>query len=388
MKILKNEKSDNICKIGITLLSYVFLLVVLIMLLPDIWAGTLSFVNVLQPFIIGFVIAYFLNPAWKKIMSFMNRSKLFSKHPILTKAVSITFLYIVLILLIITVIVFLIPEITNSVVTVTSDLPVLFNSFKTDMEVLLSDKGDISKMVTEHFSQYSDTLMTVFSDMLALSKDGVVKLYDVVMDVTNLLKNFFLGLFISIYMLLYKEKAKVGASRLLRAFLPEKARNGVIHFVHCLDISFSGFMLTQALNSLIVGIVCFILMSLIGMPYALISSVFVGVCNMIPIFGQIIGAVPGAVLLLFTDVSLFWGFIIMIVCIQQFECHILTPSMVSAKISIPPIWVVFGVIVCGGLLGVIGFFIGVPIVAVIYTLVNEEISRRVDTVKQVEVSKE
>lgn len=388
MKILKNEKSDNICKIGITLLSYVFLLVVLIMLLPDIWAGTLSFVNVLQPFIIGFVIAYFLNPAWKKIMSFMNRSKLFSKHPILTKAVSITFLYIVLILLIITVIVFLIPEITNSVVTVTSDLPVLFNSFKTDMEVLLSDKGDISKMVTEHFSQYSDTLMTVFSDMLALSKDGVVKLYDVVMDVTNLLKNFFLGLFISIYMLLYKEKAKVGASRLLRAFLPEKARNWVIHFVHCLDISFSGFMLTQALNSLIVGIVCFILMSLIGMPYALISSVFVGVCNMIPIFGQIIGAVPGAVLLLFTDVSLFWGFIIMIVCIQQFECHILTPSMVSAKISIPPIWVVFGVIVCGGLLGVIGFFIGVPIVAVIYTLVNEEISRRVDTVKQVEVSKE
>ena len=388
MKILKNEKSDNICKIGIILLSYVFLLVVLIMLLPDIWAGTLSFVNVLQPFIIGFVIAYFLNPAWKKIMSFMNRSKLFSKHPILTKAVSITFLYIVLILLIITVIVFLIPEITNSVVTVTSDLPVLFNSFKTDMEVLLSDKGDISKMVTEHFSQYSDTLMTVFSDMLALSKDGVVKLYDVVMDVTNLLKNFFLGLFISIYMLLYKEKAKVGASRLLRAFLPEKARNWVIHFVHCLDISFSGFMLTQALNSLIVGIVCFILMSLIGMPYALISSVFVGVCNMIPIFGQIIGAVPGAVLLLFTDVSLFWGFIIMIVCIQQFECHILTPSMVSAKISIPPIWVVFGVIVCGGLLGVIGFFIGVPIVAVIYTLVNEEISRRVDTVKQVEVSKE
>ena len=189
-------------------------------------------------------------------------------------------------------------------------------------------------------------------------------------------------------MLLYKEKAKVGASRLLRAFLPEKARNWVIHFVHCLDISFSGFMLTQALNSLIVGIVCFILMSLIGMPYALISSVFVGVCNMIPIFGQIIGAVPGAVLLLFTDVSLFWGFIIMIVCIQQFECHILTPSMVSAKISIPPIWVVFGVIVCGGLLGVIGFFIGVPIVAVIYTLVNEEISRRVDTVKQVEVSKE
>lgn len=388
MKILKNEKSDNICKIGITLLSYVFLLVVLIMLLPDIWAGTLSFVNVLQPFIIGFVIAYFLNPAWKKIMSFMNRSKLFSKHPILTKAVSITFLYIVLILLIITVIVFLIPEITNSVVTVTSDLPVLFNSFKTDMEVLLSDKGDISKIVTEHLSQYSDTLMTVFSDMLALSKDGVVKLYDVVMDVTNLLKNFFLGLFISIYMLLYKEKAKVGASRLLRAFLPEKARNWVIHFVHCLDISFSGFMLTQALNSLIVGIVCFILMSLIGMPYALISSVFVGVCNMIPIFGQIIGAVPGAVLLLFTDVSLFWGFIIMIVCIQQFECHILTPSMVSAKISIPPIWVVFGVIVCGGLLGVIGFFIGVPIVAVIYTLVNEEISRRVDTVKQVEVSKE
>lgn len=388
MKILKNEKSDNICKIGITLLSYVFLLVVLIMLLPDIWAGTLSFVNVLQPFIIGFVIAYFLNPLWKKIMSFMNRSKLFSKHPILTKAVSITFLYIVLILLIITVIVFLIPEITNSVVTVTSDLPVLFNSFKTDMEGLLSDKGDISKIVTEHLSQYSDTLMTVFSDMLALSKDGVVKLYDVVMDVTNLLKNFFLGLFISIYMLLYKEKAKVGASRLLRAFLPEKARNWVIHFVHCLDISFSGFMLTQALNSLIVGIVCFILMSLIGMPYALISSVFVGVCNMIPIFGQIIGAVPGAVLLLFTDVSLFWGFIIMIVCIQQFECHILTPSMVSAKISIPPIWVVFGVIVCGGLLGVIGFFIGVPIVAVIYTLVNEEISRRVDTVKQVEVSKE
>lgn len=378
LKIFKDDKLNSGFKIGSSLLIFAAILVVFLSLLPKLYGGTLTFINVLQPFIIGFVIAYFLNPAWKKLMGFMNRAKLFSKRPKLTKALSLIFLYIVTILLIVSVIVFLIPEIVDSVTSVTADLPSLFNSFKEETREFLNSHGDLTKAIGEQLSGYSDTLMSVVSEMVVLSKDGVVKVYDIVMDVTNILKNFFLGLFISIYMLLYKEKAKDGAYRFTHAFLSEKVRNWVNHFVHCLDISFSGFVLTQALNSLIIGIVCFILMNIFGMPYALISSVFVGICNMIPIFGQIVGAVPGAALLLFTDVSLFWGFIIMIVCIQQFECHILTPSMVSAKISIPPIWVVFGVIVCGGLMGVIGFFIGVPIVAVIYTLINESIDKKLD----------
>lgn len=378
MKIFKDEKLNSGFKVGSSLLIFAAILVVFVALLPKIMTGTLTFINVLQPFIIGFVIAYFLNPAWKKLMGFMNRAKIFSKRPKLTKAISLIFLYIVTIMLIVSAIVFIIPEVIQSFGELTVDLPDLFNKFKVEVEEFVKDNKFLKDNIWTYVSQYSETLMSVVTDMIVLSKDGVVKLYDVVMDVTNVIKNLLLGMFISIYMLLYKEKAKDGAYRFTNAFLSEKVRNWVNHFVHCLDISFSGFILTQALNSLIIGVVCFILMSIFGMPYALISSIFVGICNMIPIFGQIVGAVPGAVLLLFTDVSLFWGFIIMIVCIQQFECHILTPSMVSAKISIPPIWVVFGVIVCGGIMGVIGFFIGVPIVAVIYTLINEGIDKKLD----------
>ena len=150
MKIFKDEKGVNTFKIGVTLLSFAFVLVVLGLILPNIWSGAISFINVLQPFIMGFVIVYFLNPLWVKLMTFMNRSKLFVKRPVLTRALSIVFIYIVLILLLISVVVFIIPEISESVTTVTADLPALFSKFKVNVENIMGSRGDIANLVTEN----------------------------------------------------------------------------------------------------------------------------------------------------------------------------------------------------------------------------------------------
>jgi predicted PurR-regulated permease PerM len=139
---------------------------------------------------------------------------------------------------------------------------------------------------------------------------------------------------------------------------------------------FSGFIIGKSIDSLIIGILCFILMTLFKMPYALIISAIVGVTNMIPYFGPFIGAVPGTIILLLMSPLRAFGFIILIFVLQQFDGLYLGPKILGDSTGLKPLWIIFAITLGGNLAGVLGMFFGVPIIAVIAYLANNIIERK------------
>lgn len=377
MKLFKSEKLNNVCKLGLVWISYIALIVLLFMSFKYINKGVISFISVLQPFIIAFVFAYLLNTPWKWTISTLESFKFFKKHTILNKIVSTFVVYIIAISAVVGLIIFIVPQLSDSIILVLGDLPDLLKGIESSLKEFLEGTSPMATFLATYDFSLDSTVYSVINDLIESAKSWGPKVYDGVITVTTFLKDTLLGLFISIYMLFYKEKAIKGLSKMAYAFLPEKWNKGLLHVLKSVDNAFGGFIIMKSIDSVIIGLICFIAMSVFGMEYAVLSSVIVGITNMIPIFGPIFGCIPGAVLLLFTNIVHFWVYLAIILGIQQFDCHVLTPALVSAKIDIPPIWVLFGVIVCGGLMGIGGFFLGVPLVAVIYSLCYEFVEKRV-----------
>lgn len=186
----------------------------------------------------------------------------------------------------------------------------------------------------------------------------------------------FSGLIISVYLLTGKEKLILTFKKILYAFLPDRWADYVMHVGHVANRSFGGFLNGQIIDASIVGLLCFLGMSVMRMPYAMLSSVIVGVTNIIPYFGPIIGAVPGVVLLLLTNPIKAVLFVVLIVCIQQIDGNFLSPRIVGSSIGVSGVWVLFSIIVGGKLFGIPGMVAGLPTFSVIYVLVREQAHRR------------
>ena len=184
------------------------------------------------------------------------------------------------------------------------------------------------------------------------------------------LKNLLIGMMISVYLLARKEGFARQSKKLLYAILPETPYRRTLRAVAEADRIFSGFVRGKLLDSLIIGIICFICCSIFKFPYTPIISVFVGVTNIIPIFGPFLGAVPSAFLILLVNPRQCLYFILFIIALQQFDGNILGPKILGKSTGISSFWVIVAIVVGGGFGGVLGMFLGVPIFACINSLVN------------------
>ena len=171
-------------------------------------------------------------------------------------------------------------------------------------------------------------------------------------------------------MLYDKKRLMRAAWKIIYAFLPQK------HFDTCHEILaecnrlFSSFVTGKFIDSAIIGVLCFILMTILQLPYTLFISVIVGVTNMIPYFGPFIGAVPGILILLFVQPFKALVFAIMVLCLQQFDGLILGPKILGESTGMKPLWIIFAITVGGSMFGVIGMFLGVPVVAILNYLLD------------------
>ena len=177
-------------------------------------------------------------------------------------------------------------------------------------------------------------------------------------------------------MIYSKENFRFQAKRVVYAILPEEEGDELCATLRECNNIFGAFLISKAIDSLIIGCICCVAMNMIGLPYAVLLSVIVGITNMIPYFGPFIGAVPGVLIYLCTDWELAVIFAIMILVLQQFDGLILGPRLLGQSTGLSPIWVIFAITVGGAYFGVIGMFIGVPVVAVIAYLINKLISSR------------
>ena len=341
--------------------------------------GQISWItSVVRPFTFGLVIAFVLNRPFRMIRSrlyipLLKKTGLSEKKvSSISGILSILSVYFLLFFVTGLLISSVIPELISSI-----------ESFSGNMDTYLDLITTLISRIAVQFqldSEVVNLLNTYWEDLLAgigqMLNTLLPALVSFSMGAATSIYNVFSGLIISVYLLTGKEKLILTFKKILYAFLPDRWADYIMHVGHVANRSFGGFLNGQIIDASIVGLLCFLGMSVMRMPYAMLSSVIVGVTNIIPYFGPIIGAVPGVVLLLLTNPIKAVLFVVLIVCIQQIDGNFLSPRIVGSSIGVSGVWVLFSIIVGGKLFGIPGMVAGLPTFSVIYVLVREQAHRR------------
>ena len=220
-------------------------------------------------------------------------------------------------------------------------------------------EGDLASILPNVSNSISHNISAIFEYVLSFGT-----------SVFNAIKNLVLGIFIAFYMLMAKESCKAYFRRFLNSFLSPKNVRAVIRFGKLADRSFGGFIEGQLLDAIVVGIISFITFSIFGIPVPLLLATIIAVTNVIPIFGPFIGGIPAAFIVLLTSPEKTLLFIVLIVIIQQIDGNIICPHIIGDKINISPLATIIAIITMGGLFGVVGMVIGVPIFSVVIHIIN------------------
>lgn len=336
--------------------------------------------GILQPITIGLVIAYLMTP----VVNFEERHLLplaqqKMKDPLkakkMVRAVSVIGALIFFLLIIGVLLLMVIPELYTSINGMIGTMPKQVNSFMAWLNEYVSSDSEISSYLevgltkaTEFFENWAKT------DFLPQTKNIVAGVTTGVINAVKVVFNVLVGIIISIYVLMSKEEFIGQSKKLMYALLPSKSANAVIHTVHKSNEIFGGFISGKILDSMIIGVLCFICLYFMKMPYALLVSVIVGVTNVIPFFGPYLGAVPSAILIMLASPIQGVYFIIFIIILQQFDGNILGPAILGESTGLSSFWVVFAILVGGGIFGILGMIIGVPAFAVIIYVIRRMVN--------------
>ena len=341
--------------------------------------GQISWItSVGRPFTFGLVIAFVLNRPFRMIRSrlyipLLKKTGLSEKKvSSISGILSILSVYFLLFFVTGLLISSVIPELISSIESFSGNMDTYLNLITTLIS-RIAVQFQLDSEVVKLLNTYWEDLLAGIGQMLNTLLPALVSFS---MGAATSIYNVFSGLIISVYLLTGKEKLILTFKKILYAFLPDRWADYVMHVGHVANRSFGGFLNGQIIDASIVGLLCFLGMSVMRMPYAMLSSVIVGVTNIIPYFGPIIGAVPGVVLLLLTNPIKAVLFVVLIVCIQQIDGNFLSPRIVGSSIGVSGVWVLFSIIVGGKLFGIPGMVAGLPTFSVIYVLVREQAHRR------------
>ena len=346
--------------------------------------------SVLAPVVYGAVIAYLLTPVMNWIERVLHAAwqRVFpKKHPKnaagILRFFSILLAETVAILLIYLLMSVLIPQLIDSVAMLINNAESYYNKIYVWVTNLLEKNPEIAGWVEKNLESYYNDLMKVLTEqvlpgaqqMLTTITGGI---WTGIWGLVTFTTNFLVGIIISVYLLAMKEKSLARCCKLLYALLQEEQARWVVRATRKTNQIFSGFVRGKMLDSLIIGILCFIGCSIFSLPYTPLVSVVVGVTNMIPFFGPFLGAVPSAFLILLVSPKQCLIFIVFIIVLQQIDGNIIGPKILGDATGISSFWVVVAITVGGGFAGVLGMFLGVPIFACLQTLVKYLTDRRLE----------
>ena len=376
-RFIKNNQYFTICIYGIVMVLLSAIIFKCIIDIDQTKAWFRQIFAMLTPFIIGALLAYVLNPMvrmfYRVIARLFKRSRFREKHRMHT-VLAILITYVIVIGSVVLTLLFVIPEFTENLIDFVNYIPTIYDSI---MEFLTGLQERFPTLDVEAISKpLSDLMPDIMSYLQQIATSMVPAIYTISMSIMGWLINLMITLIVSIYMLYDKRRMMRLGWKLIYAFLPEK------YITPCHDILaecnrlFSGFVVGKFTDSLIIGILCFILMNILRLPYASLISIIIGVTNMIPYFGPFIGSIPGVLIILFINPIQALIFIIMIICLQQFDSLILEPKVLGNSIGMKPIWIIFAITVGGSVAGVVGMFLGVPVVAIISYLLDLYLEHR------------
>ncbi len=375
MKIDFNRKYNTIAFYTVVVIAIAAAIVLMIANIPALAAICSRIIKLLMPFLLAFGFAYILSPILKTSENLLRKitKDSLSRKAIRMISVAVTYLTAILILVVFFSIV--IPQLAASI---TSLGPILtawaltaekwINGLMQDYQSVYLGEGEIFSIILEKISASLEDLITALS---ASASGAITTIAQGVASFTTGLYNFILAVIISVYILASKETFFAQGKKILSAILPIPAVNKIRDILTKSNKIFIGFIGGKLLDSAIIGVLCFLIMSVFRWPYAVLISVIVGVTNVIPYFGAIIGGVISFLILLIVDPWTALWFAIMVLILQQIDGNIIGPKILGDSTGLSPFWVIFSITVFGSFWGVFGMFIGVPLFAVIHYLISE-----------------
>ncbi|MGC4017916.1 MAG: AI-2E family transporter [Muricomes sp.] len=343
--------------------------------------------RVLKPIIYGLAIAYLLNPVVKFVESYLRpvlEKKISSQKKVhgIARVTGIFIAVVIFIFIIVALFNMMIPELYKSIRSMVFTVPSQLNQLVDKIMDMNSQNTTLSQFVNNILQEGTDYVQTwMRSDLLSRINILMSNLTVGVINIVSELLNAVIGIIVSIYVLFSKEKFASQCKKIVYALFRPSQANMILHLTVKSNEMFGGFIIGKIIDSAIIGVMCFVGLSLINMPYTMLVSVIVGVTNVIPFFGPYIGAIPSAILILLTDPKMGIYFIIFIFVLQQFDGNILGPKILGDTTGLSAFWVIFAILLGGGLFGIIGMILGVPTFAVIYYIINMLINHRLENKK-------
>ncbi len=330
-----------------------------------------SAAKMFRPFTIGFVMAYLLNAPMmffeKHVFGFVERKK---PHPGMRRSLAILLTWILTAAVLTFFSWIVIPQVVESIEIFISRVQDYYESLIAAAQSLL-DKYHLDFESVEEFLQTSITTEGLVKKLTEYASSLLPQLANLSVQVGGGILDVAVGVIISIYLMFSKETLISQLKKAVYAFVKRTTADKLVSIARESHRVFSGFINGKIIDSAIIGLLCYILMNLFHMDYALLISFIVGVTNIIPFFGPFFGAIPSALILLMADpIESFW-FIVMILVLQQFDGNILGPKILGDSTGLPALWVLFAILIGGGMFGILGMIIGVPAFAVFYSLLRE-----------------
>lgn len=333
------------------------------------------------PITYGLILAYLLNPLMNIIEGYAMYplfKKLFKNNPSRAKGpargFSIFFAWVIAALVIVALFALIIPELYKSIENLLVSIPQYSEKLIEQADRLLKRNPEIMAYIHKVLAGFS----TDFTEIVNSIKGWIPNLNvmltgltDSVSAVITAVFNMLIGIIVSVYILKDKEKFVAQFKRLFYSTMSYKKANRTLYFWRLTHDKFGNFIIGKIFDSIIIGLLCFIILTLVNMPYTALVSVIVGVTNIIPFFGPFIGAIPSAFLILLADPVMCLYFVIIVILLQQFDGNILGPKILGDTTGISSFWVMFSILVGSGLFGVWGMVCSVPVCAVIFALVSE-----------------
>ena len=342
-------------------------------------------ITILAPFIWGLVICYLLSPQMRVLEERvflplgkrLNRKNKKGGAAKFARVLSILFSEIVLLLLLAAMVYLIIPQILSSVQMLIQNSGTYADNVSVWLDGLLKDYPELDNYVSELFGSFNANvgnwletkLLPQLGSLITSVSSGV---YGFARSIYNLI----IGIIVSVYLLADKEGFLASVKRLSYAVFSVEAADRLRQGMSFVDKTFMGFLSGKILDSLIIGIICYIVCSVLKMPYTLLVSVIIGVTNIVPFFGPLIGAIPSALIILMVNPSKCLIFVIFIIILQQIDGNIIGPRILGSSTGITGFWVMFAIILGSGLFSFWGMLLGVPVFVVIYTVVQNLVVKK------------
>ena len=373
MKIMPNKKYNTIALYAALVIAVNVLLIVAILKFNSILGFFEILVRVLSPVIWGLVIAFLMNPIMVNFEKlFSNKFKSTRGKKKLVRALSVTVSAVIFLGIVVGLIVIVVPELVKSIIKLFENMGDLRENLEGWISKTFSSFPSLVKSANEKIDTFTKDAGAIFEKIQPVLDDIVSGAWGFL----SFLKDFLLGFIVSLYMLCNKETLLAQIKKSIVSLTRKSTCAKIMNVASQANKVFSGFIIGKIIDSIIIGLLCFIGLTLMDMPYNILIAVIVGVTNIIPFFGPLIGAIPSTLLMLIVDPKKAILLAIFILILQQFDGNILGPKILGDSTGLPGFWVLVSLIVCGGLFGFVGMVLAVPVFALLYSFTRSFVENK------------